>query len=149
MSAEDNDGPIWDPTAPVPVRPIAEPDDHEPRSIGWRLLAAAGGALLAVGVLAGYGFTPRGGVTPVAAITAPTVTATEIHTFTPSPMTVGSTSIATVTANPQVARSVTQRVTDRVVVTRRVTVVRTVTVTRPGVVTVVHVTATRTIRVTR
>ena len=149
MIAEDNGGPIWDPTAPVPVRPITEAEDHEPRAVGWRMVAVVGGGALLVGMLGGYGLAPRGGVQAAAAIPAPTVTATQVSTVTAPALTSMVTQPATQqTATSQVTRTVVQRVTDRVTVPHRVAIVRTVTVIRPGAVTVIHVTATRTVRVT-
>ena len=145
---EDNGGPVYDPSAPVPVRPMTVVEEERiPQVVGRRGIGITGG-LAAVALIAGSGIgwvsAPHGRTVtlpgPTVTATA-SVTATEIHTFPPSPMTATATSIVTVTA-PAVTRTVAGPV--RVQVVRRVATVTQV-VTRLGPVVVVRVTATRTV----
>ena len=146
---EDNEGPVYDPASPVPVRPMTVAEEGRiPRVVGRRGIGITGG-LAAVCLIAGSGIgwvsAPHGRevTLPGPTVTATaSVTATEIHTFTPVPMTAPATSIVTVTA-PVVTRTVAGPV--RVQVVRRVATVTRV-VTRPGPVVTIRITATRTVK---
>jgi len=137
-----NDGPVWDPTAPVQVDPSPE-EEPEPTTFAvharWAAVAAVGA--LVVGLAVGHQLTPTRTTTVTQPAVTTTVTATPVDleptTQPPSP----SAETWTVTRQVAATRTVTRQVT-AVQTVVRVIAGPTRTVRVPGPVRVIRATAT-------